>query len=79
MDDDELLDLRSAAEHLGVSPTELMRLLDRGLPWHQGADDARLVRRSDLEAHRAERYARQQRTSQQARDAAAGTPDLLPG
>lgn len=74
--DDDVLSLAHAAEHLGVSPTVLARLLDTGaLDW-QPTDDVlvRTVRRADLEAHRDARFALQQELAQQAR--ALGRGDL---
>ncbi|MCA1712367.1 MAG: helix-turn-helix domain-containing protein [Actinobacteria bacterium] len=70
MDDERYVDLAEAAAHLGVSPTALAQLLDRGaLPWKASADGrSRIVLLSDLEAHRDERFAFRQQLTQQARD-----------
>lgn len=81
LDDDgyEVLDLGPAAEHLGVSPDVLARLLDSGaLPWRR-TDDVmrRTVRLTDLEAHRDARYALHQRLAAEVRARHSGEPDLL--
>jgi hypothetical protein len=70
VDDERYVDLGEAAEHLGVSPTALSQLLDRGaLPSKLSADGrSRIVLLSDLEAHRDERFTFRQQLSQQARE-----------
>jgi hypothetical protein len=69
-DPDEDLDLAQAAVHLGMSPTALAELLDRGVvPSYLGRDGRhRRVTLADLEAHRDSRFALRQRLTQQARD-----------
>jgi hypothetical protein len=59
---DETLDLGAAAEHLGVSPTVLAQLMDRGtLPWRTTPDvRVRRVALRDLEQHRDQRFALRQ-------------------
>jgi hypothetical protein len=63
------LDLLQAAVHLGMSPTALARLLDRGaVASYLGADGRhRRIRLTDLDAHRADRFALRADLTQQAR------------
>ena len=60
--------IEEAAVDLGISPTEVIRLLESGqIPSHLGPDGRRRrVLRADLAAHREERFAfRQQRVQEQ--------------
>lgn len=68
--DERYVDLAEAAVQLGVSPTALIQLLDRGaLPSRLSADGrSRIVLTSDLDAHRDARFAFRQQLSQQARE-----------
>lgn len=71
MDGDEQdLDLAQASAHLGMSPTALALLLDRGVvPSYLGRDGRhRRIALADLEAHRDDRFALRQQLTQQARD-----------
>ena len=69
MDDADDLDLAEAAAHLGMSPTALAQLLDRGvLPSHLGSDGRhRRIALADLELHRDRRFALRAHLTQQAR------------
>ena len=70
------LSIEEAAVELGMSPTAVIRLLEAGqLPSHLGPDGRRRrILRSDLEAHREERFAlRQQMTLAAARQAVASS------
>lgn len=66
---EETLDLAAAAEHLGVSPTVLSQLLDRGtLPWQPTGDvRVRRIALRDLEQHRDDRFALRQQLARQQR------------
>jgi excisionase family DNA binding protein len=67
--EDADLTVTEAAVQLGISPTALAELLDRGtLASYLAADGRhRRVRLVDLEAHREQRFALRQQLSQQAR------------
>ena len=73
------LDLTGAAEVLGVSPTTVAELLDRGtLPWFLGADGRhRRISAAALETHREERFALRQRLAQARRGPYASAPEDL--
>lgn len=78
MDD---VSIEEAAVDLGMSPTAVIALLESGkLPSHLGPDGRRRrILRSDLEAHREERFnVRQQRVQEQRarRWADPAAPDL---
>jgi excisionase family DNA binding protein len=70
-------DLSGAAVVLGVSPTTVAQLLDRGiLPWFLGGDGRhRRVSRAALHAHREERFALRQRLAQARRRPYASAPE----
>ena len=70
LDDEADLDVAQAAVHLGMSPAAFTELLDRGVvPSYLGRDGRhRRVALSDLEAHRAGRFALRQQLSQEARE-----------
>ena len=63
------LSIEEAAVELGMSPTAVIRLLEAGqLPSHLGPDGRRRrILRSDLEAHREERFALRQQMVQEQR------------
>lgn len=61
--------IEEAAVELGISPTEVIRLLESGqLPSHLGPDGRRRrIRNTDLEAHREQRFNRRQERVQEQR------------
>ena len=70
MDDaEDDLTLAEAAVELGVSPTQVIKLIEGGqLPSHLGPDGrSRRIRRDDLGQHRDDRFALRQRMVQEQR------------
>ncbi len=61
--------IQEAAVELGISPTEVIRLLESGqIPSHLGPDGRRMrILKADLDAHRDHRFERRQQMVQEQR------------